>query len=217
MAAVVKLEHADAGTFTAIRLDEKGEPVAFPAMLGLDWAGLRADVSAVEREVLPKDTGYTRTHYRSLENPRNSVLVSVVLSGASRGSIHRPEICLTGQGWSIKGRFPYRFEAPGFADGIPATILRTERIRRLPDGREETIPGLFAYFFVGGDRIVPTHWERMTVAAGDRLFRLQNHRWAYVFAQTDCSDSEELGLARLEAIVSQTAPEIIDAESIGQK
>ncbi|WOO42443.1 exosortase/archaeosortase family protein [Rubellicoccus peritrichatus] len=210
--AVAKLEAADAGTFTAVRLDKQGSPIAFPVMLGLDWSGLPAEVSAVEREVLPDDTGYSRTYYRSLENPKDSVLTSVVLSGASRGSIHRPEICLTGQGWTIKGRFPHVFEANGFPEGIPATVLQTERIRRLSDGSEETVPGLFAYFFVGGDRIVPTHWQRMAAAASERLFKLQNHRWAYVFAQTDCLDSEESGLARLETIITQTAPEVIEID-----
>lgn len=214
--AVAKLEQADAGTFTAISLNQQGEPLAFPVMLGLDWSGLPGEVSAVEREVLPDDTGYARTHYRSLENPGKSVLASVVLSGASRGSIHRPEICLTGQGWTIAGRFPHLFQAAGFPEGIPATVLRTERVRQLADGSEEAIPGLFAYFFVGGDRIVSTHWQRMAVAAGDRLFKLQNHRWAYVFAQTDCTDSEEQGLARLEAVISQTAPEVIAPERISE-
>ena len=79
-------------------------PVTLPAYLGSEWEGQAADISAIEREVLPADTGFSRKNYVSLQRPNERVFLSIVLSGRDRTSIHRPEICLVGQGWTITQR-----------------------------------------------------------------------------------------------------------------
>lgn len=208
---VVRLTQGGQSGGTLIKLTADGQPAPFPSLLGLDWAGRRYDVTAVEREVLPPDTGFARTYYQSLEDRNVGVLVSVVLSGADRGSIHRPEICLAGQGWSVIGRFDHTFDAPGFPEGIPATVLRTERKSLGTDGQEAVVPGLFAYFFVGDDIILATHSERMALSATDKLLRHKAHRWAYVFAQTDCPDGENAGLERLQAVLGEALPAVLNA------
>lgn len=183
------------------------DPVPLPTFLGTDWIGQAVPVSAVERDTLPPDTGYSRKNYISVQDRARQVFVSIVLSGRDRTSIHRPEICLLGQGWTIRGRFEHVFRYPGTAQAaIPATILRVQREAVSARGGRVTVPSVVAYWFVGRDRVVATHWERMLWGALDRLRHLQNQRWAYVLVQTSAFDGEAAALARLQAVLDQALP-----------
>ncbi len=183
------------------------DPIPLPTMLSIDWAGRDVGISEVERRVLPADTGYSRTNYVHLLNPDRQVFFSVVLSGRDRSSIHRPEVCLVGQGWTIEERFRHDFEVPGLQGGkLRTSVLRIERSQKNDDGEEKPIEGLFAYWFVGGDSVAATNAERMATMIKDRLFRLTNHRWAYIVAQTLSPDGEEAGLQRLEEVIAQVVP-----------
>lgn len=190
-----------------VRLSQDGsQPRTLPSFVGddLTWAGQTAKISAVEKQVLPPDTGFSRSHYVNLDTG-GVVYFSIVLSGKGRGAIHRPELCLVGQGWTIEGKSIVEFDAPGLPEGLRATVLEIERTEQTPEG-EKQIPGLFAYWFVGRDRLAATNIERLTWFAWDRLTRLQSHRWAYIFAQTDCPDGREAGLERLQEIIGEVTP-----------
>ena len=183
------------------------DPVALPTFLGTDWIGRAVPVSAVERAILPPDTGYSRKNYISVQDRAQQVFVSIVLSGRDRTSIHRPELCLVGQGWTIQDRFRHHFAYPGVGPTlIPATVLRVQREVVSARGGRVTVPSLVAYWFVGRDRVVATHWERMLWSALDQLCHLQSHRWAYVLVQTGASDGDAAALARLQAVLDQTLP-----------
>ena len=183
------------------------DPVSLPAFLGVDWIGQEASVSAVEHETLPPDTGYSRKTYVSMDDRSRQVFVSIVLSGRDRTSIHRPELCLGGQGWTIKGRFDHRFAYPGQGTAaVPATMLRVQREFVTRRGERVVVPSLVGYWFVGHNRVVATHWERIWWGALDRLRHLQSHRWAYVLVQTDAHDGDAAALARLQAVLDRTLP-----------
>ncbi len=180
------------------------DPVELPAFVGVDWVGRRTEVTAVEREVLPPDTGYSRRNYIATADVRRQVFVSIVLSGRDRTSIHRPELCLVGQGWTIDGRGAHAFAHP--AGGmVPATVLRISR--EIVDGRGERrrVPALFAYWFVGADTIEPTHAGRLWRTALNRL-RGRTDRWAYVVAQTIVLEGEAAAFADLQAVLDGTLP-----------
>ncbi|MBX3751096.1 MAG: EpsI family protein [Opitutaceae bacterium] len=199
-----RLDTLPVRTDTGVRLAADGRnPVDLPAFVGTEWIGRRVPVSAVELEVLPPDTGYSRRVYVALSDPRRQVLVSIVLSGRDRSSIHRPEICVEGQGWTIRDRFPHAFEGVR-PDGapLPVSVLRIERTRA--DGRPQ--PMLLAYWFVSSDAVVATHAERLWRGVRDRLLRGRADRWAYVLAQTGAEDGEAAALARLQALLAGTVP-----------
>lgn len=193
---------------TGIRLAADGlNPVALPDAIGLDWAGQSAEVTAVERELLPADTGFSRKNYFSLLDRRVQVFLSIVLSGRDRSSIHRPELCLVGQGWTITGRMEHSFTRPDAPDHrVPATVLRIEQEFTTPRGEKVKVPALFVYWFVGADKVVSTNTARMLHASFDRLRYLQAHRWAYVVAQTLAPDGDEAALARIQAVLDGTLP-----------
>ena len=183
------------------------DPAPLPTFLGTDWIGQQVPVSAVEHATLPPDTGYARENYVAVQDRREQVFVSIVLSGRDRTSIHRPELCLVGQGWTIEGRFRHVFAYPGAAGaGVPATVLRVQHEAVTVRGARVRVPSLVAYWFVGRDRVVATHWERMLWGAFDQLRRLQSHRWAYVLVQTGAADGDAAALARLQTVLDQTLP-----------
>ncbi|AOS44602.1 Transmembrane exosortase (Exosortase_EpsH) [Lacunisphaera limnophila] len=210
--AAHKLNTIPVSPRTGIRLAADGlNPVALPDAIGLDWAGQTAEVTAVERELLPPDTGYSRKNYISLLDRRVQVFLSIVLSGRDRSSIHRPELCLVGQGWTITGRLEHVFRHPDAPDlPVPATVLRIEREFTTARGEKVKVPALFAYWFVGADKVVATNSGRMVHASLGRLRHLQAHRWAYVVAQTLAPDGEPAALARIQAVLDGTLPAFQD-------
>ena len=206
--AAHRLDAAPVNPAAGVFLSANGrDPAPLPASLGIDWIGRDVPVAAIERAILPPDTGYARRNYVSLQDPTQQVFVSIVLSGRDRTSIHRPELCLVGQGWTIRGRFRHRFVYPGTPRaGIPATVLRVEREVADARGRSVVRPALVAYWFVGHERVVATHWERLGWGALDRLGHWRNHRWAYVLVQTGARDGDAPALARLQTVLDQTLP-----------
>ena len=197
-----------AGPEVGVLLKAGGQdPADLPSFLAGGWMGQDVAVSATERAILPPDTGYSRKNYVWLRDSARQVFVSIVLSGRDRTSIHRPELCLLGQGWTIEGRFDRGFAYPGSRlRTVPATVLRVQREVLGPRGGRMVVPSLVAYWFVGHDRVVAGHWARMWWSAVDRLCRLRTNRWAYVLVQTTAFDGEAAALARLQTVLDQTLP-----------
>jgi EpsI family protein len=181
-------------------------PVELPAFLGIEWTGRAQAVTAIERDILPPDTGFSRKLYFSHRDPAKQVFLSIVLSGRDRTSIHRPELCLVGQGWTIAETAGHRFTYPKPAGGaFPATLLRVRREVQTPRG-QGAVPQLVAYWFVGGDGVVATHGQRFWRDGWNRVVHGRADRWAYVLMQTEAADGEAAALARMQAVLNETLP-----------
>lgn len=178
-------------------------PVELPMLLGHDWVGVPKAITTIEHEILPPDTGFSRIEYVASRDSRH-VLVSVILSGRDRTSIHRPELCLVGQGWTITGRMTRDFAYPGGA-AFPATILNLEQRVTGPHG-PVVVRNLVAYWFVGGDKVVATHWQRLAYDAYNRVLHARADRWSYVLLETDAADGEAAALTRMQAVLKETLP-----------
>ena len=206
----VRLDGRPAQVVAGVKLQDDGvAPVDLPAFIGTEWIGQSVDVTAVERTVLPADTGYARRNYVALRDRREQVFISVVLSGRDRSSIHRPELCLVGQGWTIAGRARYEFAVGGGV--VPATLLRVEHALVGPQvgARSGPVRSLFAYWFVGGEGLEPTHFGMQLRDAFDRLRYLRADRWAYVVVQTVVVNGDEAAaLARMQEVLTSVWPEM---------
>jgi exosortase len=169
-----------------VKLSADGvNPIALPEFLGTEWIGQRVDVTAVERSILPPDTGYSRKNYVAVADRSQQVFVSVVLSGQDRTSIHRPELCLVGQGWIIeKSERAELWTAPS----LPITLLHLRREAWTRTGERHVLHALFAYAFVSENAVVGTHAGMLWNTAIHRLRHLRGERWAYVVVQTMLSD-----------------------------
>ena len=190
-----------------VRLAADGQnPVELPAFLGTDWIGRRTEVTAAEHAVLPPDTGFSRREYVNLANPQQRVFLSIVLSGRDRSSIHRPELCVVGQGWTIRAVTEHGFSAAGRSPGtFPATVLHVQRAVQTPRGAV-LVPQLIVYWFVGGDTVEPTYWKRLARDAWNRVVHARADRWAYVLMQSDARDGDAAALDRMQVVLDQTLP-----------
>ncbi len=182
------------------------DPVELPAFLGIEWTGQPQPISAAELEILPPDTGYSRKLYFNHRDPSKQVFLSIVLSGRDRTSIHRPELCLVGQGWTIAESGTQRFTHPADAGAeFAATLLRVRREVQTPAGKQ-IVPQLVAYWFVASDAVEATHARMFFRDAWNRVTRGRADRWAYVLLQTSASDGEAAALARMQTVLDATLP-----------
>lgn len=134
-------------------------------------------MTLAEKTILPADTVLLRKKYTS--PTREVVFVSIVLSGKERSSIHRPQMCLVGQGNEIVDSTVVPIPIDG-RKPLDVMVLELLRREKLPNGRQFEMASYYAYWFVGKGRETPYHLQRMVWMATDRIFRNVSHRWAYI-------------------------------------
>ncbi len=165
------------------------EPGLCPVTLRGEPCGSELSVKAYgEAMALPEDTDIVKMIYRneSKLTPRQ-VLVSMVLSGRDRSSIHRPEVCMPSQGNTIVSTEILDVPLAG-REPLQLMVLN---LSREDAQRKQMEHSYFAYWFVGVDRETPHHHERMLWMGLDRLIRNVSHRWAYIIVSgsRDAEDS----------------------------
>lgn len=159
-------------------------------------------LAAAERKNLPPDTMIVRKEYRDLSGER--VNVAVVLSGGARSSIHPPQWCLPGQGYSIKAQRDLAIRLP---DGRKLTVklLDVE-----PAGASVGRGGVaFAYWFVGGGHETASRFARVAWMAFSSVFRGTRERWAYVSVMTSRDRDGERHIRRLREFIGRLHPEVV--------
>ena len=169
-------------------------PDSLPGYLGFEEA-----VSEAELRILPKDTEFAKKRY--VGSAPVDVSCEIVLSGAAKSSIHRPQVCLIAQGWTI-----YQEQT------IPITFPNghSQEVRVLMIGRKEegkVFTGYLIYWYVGKDRTTADNFKRILLTSWDRVVRRVNHRWAYVTisgALPGGSDSESANKRLLNNLVDFT-------------
>ena len=78
-----------------------------------------------------------------------------------------------------------------------------------PQNGAGAVQSLFAYWFVGGDALEPTHRGMQARDAYDRLRYLRADRWAYVVVQTIVVQGDEAAArARMQEVMAGVWPVI---------
>ena len=132
-----------------------------------------------ELNVLPKDTFIEKRGYTAPDG--RWYKVSLVIGGRSKGSIHRPEMCLPSQGFLMSR------SAVADVSGVEWRVMRLERGLAPPLG--------FAYTFFNQDGFrTSSHVKRIFRDVIDRSFRRRIDRWA--MATVTSSDADEDRLRR---------------------
>lgn len=188
---------------------ESGVIMNLPDKVG-PFVGREGEISEAERVILPKDTEFARKIYTDSQN--DQIMASIVLSGAEKRSIHRPEICLPGQGWTIGGSEVISIMFPS-GHKLDVMNLSLSREVEIAPGESETIRAYFMYWFVGENRTTPYHLTRMLSTSWDRVVKHVNHRWAYVIVSSTITDNlrqngldAEETLTMMKNFVAQSAP-----------
>ena len=134
-------------------------------------------MTLIEAEILPADTVLVKKKY--INSQKRVLMVSVVLTGKERVSIHRAQACLTAAGNEIQQESVLDIPMEG-RDPLQVMLMDTIGKGRTADGQRYELPTYYAYWFVGKGRETPYHSQRMLWMATDRVFRSLSHRWAYV-------------------------------------
>ncbi len=180
--------------------------VALPETI-LDFKSKEIPVAKIVNEWLPKDTVYGQRLYEAPDG--FWMQTTVVLMGTDRTSIHKPEYCLTGQGFQIVSvepdtveiQQPHRYE-------LPVMKMTLSRDMKTPDGQHVKQSAIFVYWFVADDQLTANHNQRMMWMARDQITRGLLQRWAYVSCFTICLPGQERAVySRMRDWVSASVPQ----------
>jgi hypothetical protein len=192
------------------RLGEPGLRLDLPVH-AVPFLSSTMEVTPEELNALPKDTSFGRRLYWTIQGERtNFVMVSIVLMGSDRTSIHKPQFCLTGQGWQIEKTerlaVPIQHPQPY---GLPVMKLTASRVLSQANGDPVQMKGIYVYWFVADQALTADHWQRMWWMARELLRTGTLQRWAYVSLFTVCPPGEESeAFERTQLLMRQIVPEI---------
>jgi uncharacterized protein DUF3485 len=155
---------------------QAGVVMDLPVLVG-DYFGSQGEITPAELQILPKDTEFARRYYD--DGQGHQIQCSIVLSGAEQRSIHRPEVCLVGQGWTITSH--KEIPVP-LLSGHPLTAEELSLERRMTDssGGVVIVRAFYDYWFVGQNVSTYSEMWRILLSNWDRAIHNRAHRWAYV-------------------------------------
>lgn len=138
------------------------------------------DVSVAERRLLPADVEIERRLYHRSNGDYRHVIMLV--TGASREGIHRPEWCLSAQGVRIGSLRFVDVDIPG---GKRITVATYPMYgKHASDATQAQANQFFVYWFEGQHgHLTAYNWKRILKMGWDRLWNGKVQRWAYFSIQ----------------------------------
>lgn len=156
----------------------------------LDYTSVVARVTSGELSVLPDDTVFARRVYSDTNG--FSLLNSVVMMGTDRTSIHKPQFCLTGQGWKVQSESEDEIQIGGdISHRLPVWKMVAEQPQKFADGSERMVRAIYVYWFVADGYVTARHSQRMWWMAKELLATGRLQRWAYVSVFAACLPGQE--------------------------
>jgi len=164
--------------------------------------------ASIVTNALPPDTSFGQRLYTADDGFQS--MINVVLMGADRTSIHKPEICLVGQGWQFDGAAthpqkvcitqPMAYELP---------VMRVvAHIDTVDNGQPVKRSCVYTYWFVDGNRFTARHNEWKWWMVKDFLLTGVLDRWAYVTFLSICAPGqEEATYERMKQLMAAAVPE----------
>jgi hypothetical protein len=193
------------------KMSEPGVWMHWPAQM-LGYTGKELEAGEAERVLLPSDTEIAKELYTNTDG--DQIESEIVLSGVEHRSIHRPEICLKGQGWTLHSGQVVRIPLKS-GRLLDVMVLDISQPWHTPQGKVVQQEALYAYFFVSKDAETAKHFDRIAITNLDLLFHNKAHRWAYVIAMAGVNGgrTREQTLDLIKRFFQQTAPYILKSES----
>lgn len=166
-----------------------------------ECGGALFDRSLGEKLLLPAGTTLAKRSYLAPDTPE--IHVSVVISGHERRSIHKPQVCLTGQGNTIVSETIRQVALPGRDTPLDVMFLDVKR------SRGSTVPtSSYAYWFASPTRETARHISRLLWIAWDSVLHNRRQRWAYVAISSTNESSAKGARPRIERFIKQFYPRV---------
>lgn len=154
---------------------EPGVTMSLPLQFG-KYQGVANDMTAIERNIL--DPGVTLVRNQYISTDQHMIVATVIESGVGKRTLHRPEVCLPGQGWSITDRMPIPIRMPN-GKTVEATLLRMFRDVEPSPGVRKRMSALNVYWYVGSDGTTSAdYYDHIRISYIDGVFKNLSHRWA---------------------------------------
>lgn len=183
------------------------ERVRFPDHVA-GFRAINAPINDIEVTNLPPDTAYGRKLYWDAEGFRAQM--SAVMMKTDRTSIHRPQVCITGQGWKIQNTEVIDIPIPApLAYNLKATCLTsTKTVRDEKTKSEYQLSNVYIYWFVAEHKLAPGHADALTAISLDLITSGVLHPWAYVSLYAPCPPGQErVAIARAKRLIAAAVPE----------
>ena len=210
-----------AGALTWLRANQKlGKPgikaMAIPGSVMmkielpervLDFTSTNMPEPEVVVGYLPKDTSYAGRLYTATNGLQ--INSTIILMGADRTSIHKPDYCLPGQGWSINEKTVVNIPVAGPQNyQLPVTKWIIGNVYQTPDGQKHEVSGLYVFWFVADGEQTADNYQRMWWLGRDLLRTGVLQRWAYVSFFSVCAPGqEEATFEQMKKLIAVTVPE----------
>jgi hypothetical protein len=159
---------------------------------------------------LPEDTSYRSRLY--LAPDHYFMEINTVLMGRDRSSLHAPQICLTGQGWSLDNSVNQVEDIP-MTQPVPYE-LQVNRLMASKQFKDEKGDlkmhrAIFLFWFVDADRLTTSEWKRkLWFVPHDLLTTGVLDRWAYISCFSACDPGQETATyERMKKTIADIVPE----------
>jgi hypothetical protein len=174
----------------------------------LDYSSEKIETDKITLDVLPQDTSFGHRRYRAPDG--FEIEMNAVLMGTDRTSLHKPEICLSGQGWAIKEGFSSPARVP-IARPMPYELPVMKLVANKTvtvDGQTRTGTGLYVYWFVADNEYTAHHQKRMWSMAVSLLRTGVLQRWAYLSCLAICEPGQEgPTFERMKSFIADAVPQ----------
>ncbi len=168
------------------------------------------EVDDLTLQSLPKDTSFGQRRYRAADG--FEVVANAVLMGGDRSSLHKPQFCLTGQGWVIDNAASS--EERVAISGSPAYDLPVVKLVSTKEfnqnGQTLKARGIYVYWYVadGAVSASTTGLQRMWWMARDLVRTGILQRWAYISYFAVCNPGqEEVTYQRMKTLIAASVPQ----------
>jgi hypothetical protein len=192
----------------------KAQPIPGTAVMNidlpervLDYTSTNVPQDSLVLGYLPKDTSYAQRRYTAPDG--FFVLANIILMGADRTSIHKPDYCLAGQGCGTPEKAVVQIPI----DGQPPFVLPVSKwiagkSFKGADGHQVDVRTLYVFWFVADQEMTTDNTQRILWGFRDQLRTGVLQRWAYVSYQAYCMPGqEEATFDRMKKLIAASVPE----------
>ena len=173
----------------------------------LDFISTNVPEPQVVVGYLPKDTSYAERLYTAPNGLQ--ITGTVILMGGDRTSIHKPDYCLPGQGWTINQKEVVNIPLAGAQNyQLPVAKWIIGNSYQTPDGQKHQVSGLYVFWFVADGEQTTDNYQRMWWLGRDLLRTGVLQRWAYISYFAACAPvQEEATFERMKDLIGHSVPE----------
>jgi uncharacterized protein DUF3485 len=156
----------------------------------LDFSSTNIPEPQIVLNYLPPDTSYAERIYFAPDGFQAQG--TIILMGADRTSIHKPDYCLPGQGWTINEKSVVNLPITGAQNyQLPVAKWIVGNSYQSPDGKRHDVRGIYIFWFVADGEQTPDNYQRMWWLGRDLLHTGVLQRWAYISYFAACAPGQE--------------------------